>query len=165
MVEPTNYGEPPRLGPEYERLGIFAGNWRAEGTSYGADQDPAAPRANGAAWSSEETVRLLDGGFFLILDERAMVGSDLLVTHAIIGWDKAAGQYVSHAAENHGHYRRYEIAVSGRTWTLDSGTERARIEFSEDGTYQTVFWEWRPKGDRWLPLCERVNRRIDTGEQ
>ena len=164
MVEPTNYGEPPRLGPEHERLGVFAGTWRAEGTSYGADQDPAAPRANGAAWTSEETVRFLDGGFFLISNERAMVGSDLLVTHAIIGWDKAGGHYVSHAAENHGHYRRYEIGVSGQVWTFGSGTERARIEFSEDGTCQTVFWEWRPNGDRWLPLCERVNRRIHPGE-
>lgn len=163
MAETSNYGEPPLLGPEHKRLAAFAGNWRAEGTSYGAGQNPEAPRANGATWSSEETVRLLDGGFFLISDERATVGLDLLVTHSIIGWDKAAGQYVSHAAENHGHYRRYEIAVSGRIWTFDSGTERARIEFSEDGTCQTVFWEWRPTGDRWLPLCERLNRRIDTG--
>jgi hypothetical protein len=45
--------------------------------------------------------------------------------------------------------------------TSDVGeTERARIEFSEDGRQQMITWEWRPR-DQWLPLCDRVAVRQD----
>jgi hypothetical protein len=52
------------------------------------------------------------------------------------------------------------MRVEGRMWTFESNTERATVEMSSDGKRQTVRWEWRPKDDRWLPLCERVNERV-----
>jgi hypothetical protein len=68
--------------------------------------------------------------------------------------------YISHAFENHGHYRRYGVAVDGNVWTLSGDLERCRIKFSEEGNRQTVSWEWRAVGDQWLPLCDRVNVRV-----
>jgi hypothetical protein len=77
-----------------------------------------------------------------------------------LGYDSEAGQHVAHAFENHGHYRKYAVRVDGRVWTLTAHLERATIEFSEDGNRQTVLWEWRPFDDEWLPLCERVNIKV-----
>lgn len=156
----SNYGPPPKLGPAHKRLAAFAGKWRAEGQSFGGkNQGAKHPRANAEKWISKETTAWHSGNFFLVQQEDATVGRDKLITHAIIGYDQRKKQYFSHAVENHGFYRRYAVTARGRVWTFDSGTERACIEFSRDGKTQKVLWEWRPKGTKWLPLCERTNVR------
>jgi len=45
-------------------------------------------------------------------------------------------------------------------WALTGAAERARIEFNEDGTTQTITWEWKKAGKR-LPLCDRIARKAD----
>ena len=72
----------------------------------------------------------------------------------------ASGTPGSCTFENHGFYRHYEVVVEGKEWTVTGETERARIQFSEDGKTQTITWEWRP-GGQWLPLCDRVARRLE----
>jgi hypothetical protein len=156
----SNYGPPPVRGQQHDLLSVFVGTWHAEGVSYGEGQDRARPRAHGRPWKSDETTVWHPGGFFLVQHEHAQTGSGTLITHAIVGFDASAGHYVSHAVENHGHYRRYVIHVVDRVWTLTAELERARIEFSEDLRTQSVVWEWRPFGDEWLPLCERTNVRV-----
>jgi hypothetical protein len=69
------------------------------------------------------------------------------------------GRYFARTFENHGFYRRYDVTVDGNVWTFSGETERARIEFSDDGRRQTITWEWRPK-DLWLPLCDRVATKV-----
>jgi Protein of unknown function (DUF1579) len=156
-----NYGKPPQLGAKHKKLSAFTGNWHAEGQSYGGPkQNPQDPRANAAPWISDETTEWHPGGFFLIQRENARIGKDALVTHSIVGYDEKTGHYFAHAIENHGFYRKYDVTCAGRVWTFNSGTERARVTFSRDGKTQTVTWEWRPKGNKWLPLCDRINRRV-----
>ena len=77
-----------------------------------------------------------------------------------MGVDTQTGRYFARSFENHGFYRRYDVAVDRQVWTLSGDFERARIEFSADGRTQTITWEWRPKG-QWLPLCDRVAHRED----
>jgi hypothetical protein len=148
-----NYGPAPVRGAQHDKLEMFVGRWHAEGRSFGADTaDP---------WVSDEVTEWHPGKFFVVMREDARIGSSsTLNTHAVWGWDEAAGEYFAHTFENHGHCRRYRVRVDGRAWTLTGTTERARIEFSEDGNRQTVTWEWRPKDDRWVPLCERTNVRV-----
>ncbi|MGH9159926.1 MAG: DUF1579 family protein [Vicinamibacteraceae bacterium] len=156
----SNYGPPPVRGHEHQRLSVFVGTWHAEGVSYGEGQDPRQPRAHGLPWKSDETTVWHPGGFFLVQHEHAQAGSGALVTHAVIGYDAAAGEYFAHAVENHGHYRRYIVRVDERVWTFIAELERARIEFSGDFLTQSVMWEWRPFGNEWLPLCDRTNVRV-----
>ena len=59
--------------------------------------------------------------------------------------------------------REYAVSRDGKVWTLSGDTERATITFSDDDRTQTIVWEWKP-ADRWLPLCDRVAKRIDHGE-
>ena len=77
-----------------------------------------------------------------------------------MGVDDRARDYFARTFENHGFYRNYRVTVDGRVWTWSGDTERARIEFSEDGRTQTIVWEWKPKSE-WLPLCDRTAVRTD----
>ena len=155
-----NYGPPPVRGPAHERLGAFVGKWRAEGQSYANDQDRTKPRAAVQPWVSNEVTEWHPGGFFVIQREDATTGSEPLITHAVIGHEEQTGDYISHTFENHGYHNRYVGRVEGRVWTFTGQRERVRIEFSQDGTRQTVSWEWRPHDDEWLPLCDRTNVRV-----
>lgn len=157
----NNYGPPPVHGPEHERLGVFVGKWHAEGQSYGRNQDRNDPRANAEPWVSDEVTEWHAGRFFIVQHEDAKTGPAALITHGVIGHDLETGEYVAHAFENHGFHRRYAVHVDGRVWTFSGDTERARIEFSEDGQMQSVAWEWRPFDNEWLPLCDRTNVRLE----
>lgn len=145
----------PERGPHHDALEMFVGDWRAEGESYGGpNQDPRTPRAHPSRWTSTHSARWHTGRFFLVQDERAQVDGPF-DTLSILGWDDEAQCYFARSFENHGFYRHYEMRVEGRVWTLSGPSERARIEFSEDGLTQTIAWDWRPAGE-WLPLCDRV---------
>ncbi|MBC7672483.1 MAG: DUF1579 family protein [Polaromonas sp.] len=151
----------PVRGEAHQALAIFLGRWRAEGESYGSsNQDVEDPKVGAAPWVSTHTSMWHTGEFFLIQDERATVAGNSLDTLSVLGVDADTGRYFARCFENHGFYRHYDVSVNGRVWNFSGEMERARIEFSEDGLTQTIFWEWRPS-DGWLPLCDRVARRND----
>ena len=152
---------PPTRGEQHDALAVFLGRWRAEGTSYGSpEQSENDPKRAGEPWVSTHTGTWHTGKFFLIQDERAIVGGQPFDTLSVLGVDVQTGQYFARSFENHGFYRRYEVAVDGQVWTFSGEFERARIAFSADARTQTITWEWRPKG-QWLPLCDRVAHRED----
>ena len=155
----TKQDQTPKRGPQHDALEVFLGDWTAEGKAFGGpDQDDGDPRRNPTRWTSTHNARWHTGKFFLIQDERAQVG-DPFDTLSVMGWDDATGRYFVRAFENHGFYRHYHMTVDGNVWTLSGDTERARIEFSDDGARQTIAWEWRPK-DVWLPLRDRVATKV-----
>jgi hypothetical protein len=157
----SDHEAPPTRGVQHDLLAVFLGRWRATGQAYGSPKQPQDdPKSAPETWTSTHVGRWHTGEFFLIQDERAIVGSSPFDTLSIMGVDLATGRYFARSFENHGFYRRYDAAVDGRIWTLTGEWERARIEFSADGRTQTISWEWRPKG-RWLPLCDRVATRED----
>ncbi|HET6764445.1 MAG TPA: DUF1579 family protein [Longimicrobiaceae bacterium] len=151
---------PPQRGPQHEALAVFLGRWRAEGYAYGrAGQSREDPRGQADEWHSTHTAAWHTGEFFLVQDERATVGGHPFDTLSIIGVDVDTGRYFARCFENHGFYRRYDVAADGAVWTFTGVSERARIEFSPDGGTQTITWEWCPDG-QWMPLCDRVATRI-----
>lgn len=151
MSETTTNPEP------HERLAVFLGDWHAEGTSYGGeDQSPDNPHAGATPWSSNHSARWHSGGYFIVQDERANGPFDTL---SLMGWDAEAGRYFARSIENRGFARDYSMTIEGRSWTLTEEHERATYEFSEDGRSQEISWEWKP-GEGWLPLCDRTAHRI-----
>jgi hypothetical protein len=154
--------KPPERGADHDRLEMFLGEWRAEGRSYGGPKQRADdPRSAAESWTSTHTGRWHTGKFFLVQDERAIVGGNTFDTLSVMGVDLQSGRYFARSFENHGFYRHYEVTAEGRSWTMTGELERARLEFTDDGRTQTITWEWKPK-DAWLPLCERVARRLDS---
>lgn len=143
---------------EHDALAIFLGDWQAEGTAYGGDdQSLDNPHAGASAWNSIHSARWHSGNYFIVQDERANGPFDTL---SLMGWDAEAGRYFARTIENHGFARDYTLTVDDRTWTLTGQHERATHRFSEDGRTQEIAWEWKP-ADVWLPLCDRTAKRIN----
>ncbi len=145
----------------HQAFNVFLGEWRAEGQSYGSSNQPVEdPRSAGELWISAHTGKWHTGEYFLIQDERAVIGGKPFDTLSVMGVDAMTGHHNARTFENHGFYRHYDVLVVRRVWSMTGDRERPQIEFSEDGRTQTIAWEWRPK-HRWLPLCDRVARRQD----
>jgi|APMI01.1.fsa_nt_gi hypothetical protein len=153
--------------PHHE-LGVFIGNWQAEGTTYGGpDQNPTDPKAERHPWRSIHTARWYSGEFFVVQDEHANGPFDTLM---LLGWDAEEGRYFARTVSNLGFARDYTMELTGSdgsdgadgglTWRLSGASERATYRFVDDGRNQEISWEWRPDGE-WLPLCDRTARRID----
>ena len=141
----------------HEALQPFIGDWHAEGTVYGGDQQSVDhPHGGSSPWTSIHTARWHSGGYFVVQDERANGPFDTL---SLLGWDAAAERYFARTIENHGFCRDYTLTVAGNTWTFSGELERATHDFSADGRTQTVVWERLIDG-AWLPLCDRVAARI-----
>lgn len=141
----------------HERLAVFLGDWRAEGTSYGGEEQSAAdPRGGATQWRSIHSARWHSGNYFIVQDERANGPFDTL---SFMGWDPEAKLYFVRSIENHGFARNYTMTVVDRDWTLRGEHERATFTFSPSGGTQYVKWEWKPAAE-WLPLCERTAHRI-----
>lgn len=159
MTESDNKA-PPKHGHEHDRLSVFLGDWRAEGKSYGGpDQAMDDPKSKAEPWTSAHTGRWHTGEFFLIQDEKAVIGFNPFDTISFMGVDAGTGHYFARTFENHGFYRHYDLAVDGQVWTLTGESERARITFSEDNRTQTIMWEWY-RDTKWLPLCDRIAVRV-----
>jgi hypothetical protein len=154
-----NAEKPPERSERHEALAIFLGRWGAEGTSYGGtDQSGDDPRANGEPWISTHEGRWHTGEFFLIQDEKALVGGAVFDTISVMGIDPRTDEYFAQTFENHGFERRYKVSREGSRWTFSGEHERATITFKDSDRTQDIIWEWKP-ADKWLPLCDRVARR------
>jgi hypothetical protein len=150
----------PKRAPAHERLHVFIGKWHAEGTSYAAGQTKQNPRGATEKWLSDETFEWLSGQFFVLQRWDAVTGSSPFSGAAIINWDDANRRYMTRSYENHGFVRDYSTRVDGHTWTFTGESERACVEFTDGGNVQTIAWEWRQPNEDWLPLCDRVARRV-----
>ncbi|WP_061964076.1 DUF1579 family protein [Demequina aurantiaca] len=147
----------PEHTEPHRALEVFLGDWHAEGSSYGGDdQSTLNPHAGSTPWTSIHSARWHSGHYFVIQDERANGPFDTLT---LMGWDDDAERYFARSIENHGFARDYTMTVDASTWTITGPHERATIVFSSDGNTQRISWEWRPE-DGWLPLCDRTAHRI-----
>jgi len=151
MPYEANYGTLDR-GTEHDRLKVFLGQWHAEGVTY-------APRGNVEKWVSDEIYEWLPGQYFMLQRWDAMTGTIDFKGLGITNFDPATGNYMTRAYVNRGFIRDYVTRVEGNVWTLTSDRERARIEFADDGNTQRIKWEWKPTGEVWIPLCDRVAKR------
>ncbi len=153
--------KPAERGAAHEHLSVFIGKWHAEGESFAAGQTKKDPRGAIEKWISEETYEWLPGQFFVIQNWDAKTGANPFKGTAIMHYDADTGNYMTRSYENHGFIRDYIARVEGDTWTFSGETERARIEFEDGGKTQKIAWEWRKPGQEWLPLCDRIAKRVE----
>jgi hypothetical protein len=136
-------------------LGVFLGDWRAEGRSYGE----GAPRAKPATWKSTHTGRWHTGQFFLIQDERAVTGAAPFDTLSIIGWDAERGCYFARTFRQpripallRRDRRRPGLDFLGRDRTCPHRLQRRRRD-TDDHLGMAA-------GEGWLPLCDPIAMKV-----
>jgi Protein of unknown function (DUF1579) len=119
----------PTRGEKHDVLSVFLGRWRAEGMSYGSPNQPKDnPKSAAEKWTSTHTATWHTGQFFLLQDERAMIGGKPFDTLSVLGVDAGTGRHVARTFDNHGFYRHYDLAVDGRVWTVTGATATARAD-------------------------------------
>jgi len=139
----------PQRGPEHEKLAVFVGDWRGEGSG-GA----------GTPMTTRETYDWVEGKFFLVTRFDQKVGGASHIGEGLIGYDPEARTYFFNMVDNLGYARAYEVRGLGRdVWRFIGLRERATLTIQ--GERMNVRWEHRPNGGDWAPLCEfnAVNQR------
>jgi hypothetical protein len=142
----------PELGPEHQRLEVFAGSWKVEGEN--KSQAPDAPNTHVLG---EESYEWLPGGFFLVgrWDRQFGEGGGDHTGIGILGYDAEKRTYFSRSFDNLGFWRDYEVRNErDRTWTFTGERERATFVFNKAGDSFDARWEIRGDNSRWQPLCE-----------
>ncbi len=150
----------PEPSVAHRRLDVFVGTWHAEGESYAEDQRADEPRASAVPWTSEESYEWLPGRFFLLHRWDAMAGQRPFKGTEIIGYDEAQGGYFTRFFDNAGNHPEYRASVDKNVWTFTEPATRATVTISDNRDSMRFNWEWRIGGSDWIPLCDRVARRI-----
>jgi hypothetical protein len=150
----------PEPSAATRKLEVFVGKWHAEGESYAEGQTAVEPRASAVSWKSDESYEWLPGGFFLLHTWDAVVGERVFKGTEIIGYDEAQGGYFTRFFDNTGNHPEYRATVDGLIWSFKEASTRAKVTVSQAGDEMKFVWEWQHGNGKWLPLCDRVARRL-----
>jgi hypothetical protein len=134
--------QPPKRGPEHDRLEVFLGKWTAEGKL-----------GDGAEATALDEYEWLPGGFFLLHRGVMRFGDKALESTQIISFDASIQKYRLNLFDNFGWARVYEGQVDGRIWKFTGARERLSIELQDEAT-MLVHWEQSDDGSTWRPLCD-----------
>jgi hypothetical protein len=144
---------------ELKKLQVFIGKWHAEGKSYADRQDKNNPYASAVPWMSDETYEWLPGNFFVLHKWNAMAGDREFIGTEIIGYNKSEKKFFTNFFDNAGFHPIYEATLEGNIWNFSEENTKARVTLTYKDTI-LFNWEWRNEGSDWLPLCDRVARRV-----
>ncbi|HZH97219.1 MAG TPA: DUF1579 family protein [Flavisolibacter sp.] len=145
---------------ELSKLEVFIGKWHAEGTSYAGGQDQNDPYASAAPWTSEESYEWLPGNFFVLHKWNAKAGDTVFIGTEIIGYDKSEKKFFTNFFDNAGFHPVYQATFEDNIWYFSEPNTKAQVTINDKDTI-TFNWEWRNEGSDWLPLCDRVARRVE----
>jgi hypothetical protein len=62
--------------------------------------------------------------------------------------------------DNAGFHPIYKTRVEGNVWNFTKPNTRAKVTIEDPDTI-TFNWEWKNKDSNWLPLCDRVAKRVE----
>lgn len=145
---------------ELNQLQAFIGKWHAEGTSYADGQDKDNPYASAAPWTSDESYEWLPGNFFVLHKWNAKAGKREFIGTEIIGYDDTKQKFFTNFFDNAGFHPIYEATVNENVWTFSEPNTRVKVTFNDTNTI-TFNWEWKNQGSDWLPLCDRIAKRVE----
>lgn len=145
--------------PGIKKLEDFIGKWHHEGTSYGEGQDVNNPEGNPKPWISDESYEWLPGNFFVLHKWTAKTGETPFIGTEIIGYNEQRNEFYSYFFDNGGNHPVYTITEKNREWSFFEPFTRATQTFEDKDTI-SIRWEWKHDGSDWLPLCNRVAKRV-----
>jgi Protein of unknown function (DUF1579) len=103
--------EPPKPGPEQQKLAYFVGKWVSE-----ADMKPS-PYGPGGKVTFTETCEWLPGNFALVCHSEASMFNSVIKGLSIMGYDMGEKSYVYFESNSMGENTFSRGTVDGDTWT------------------------------------------------
>jgi len=103
--------EPPKPGPEVQKLGFFAGDWTSQ-----SEMKPG-PWGPGGKMTGTSHCSWMAGGFFLVCHEDVSGAMGKVTGLGILGYDAASKSYSWNGFNSMGENEHATGSVEGKTWT------------------------------------------------
>jgi hypothetical protein len=103
--------QPPKAGPEVQKLAYNVGTWKFEG------EDKASPFGPGGKFSGTETCEWFAGGFHIVCRSEGTGPEGKTTELAILAYDAEAKAYTYHAISSRGESGSSKGSLTGSTWT------------------------------------------------
>jgi hypothetical protein len=156
-------GQPPKPGPEHERLGYFVGKWTAEG-----DVKPG-PMGPGGKMKTTDNCEWFEGRYSVICRSEGTTPMGPSKSIGILGYNPEDKVYTYYGVDNSGMTMSSvpKGTLKGDTWTyLDQGTmggkpykSRVVIKELSPSSYSFKMDMQGPDG-KWLPMMESKNTKV-----
>jgi hypothetical protein len=130
------------------RYEIFIGLWNTRGTVLAFDDAP------GTILSATDTYRWGPGRKFIVHDVDARFGGEPARSMEVMGFDPRRKRVVARSYDDQGASDVFDVAMTGKRWTISGETMRFDGHFDRAGNKLTGLWERKPKTGRWSPWIE-----------
>ncbi len=155
--------QPPKPGPEHERLGYFVGEWTIEG------EVKPGPMGPGGKITSSETCEWYEGRFSVICRSEGKTPMGPSKNMGILGYSPEEKVYTYYGVDNSGMTMASvpRGTVQGDTWTyLDESMMggkkvKSRVSLKElSPTAYTFTMEFQGADGKWAPVMEAKNTKV-----
>ena len=114
LLSAQSPAQPPKPGPEVQKLAMFAGRWTSTG-----DMKPG-PMGPGGKMTSTSTCEWFSGGFYLVCRSDGTTPGGPLQGLGILGYNSERKRYTYYGIDNSGMPAEPAYAqVTGDTWTWE----------------------------------------------
>jgi len=154
--------QPPKPGPEHQRLAYFVGNWKAEG------EIKPGPMGPGGKISSSDSCEWFEGHYSVICRSDGTTPSGPTKSIGILGYNPEEKVYTYYGVDNSGMNMASvpKGKLQGGTWTYtDEGTmggqkykSRVVIKELSPKSYSFRMDIQGPDG-KWMPMMESMNTK------
>jgi len=153
--------ELPQPGPEHQRLGYFAGQWRFEG------EMKEGPMGPGGQVTMSDRCEWFDGGFALVCHTEGQTPMGPAKGMGIMTYSPAKRAYTYYGIDSMGFSDYATGQVEGDTWTYSSESEmegkpirtRVTIQEASPTAYRFKF-ELSVDGGPWVTTVEGTETKM-----
>ena len=150
LLAPAFAQDPPKPGPELQKLSFFVGNWTSEGDM------KAGPMGPGGKVTIQEDGKWMDGGFFIVFHSSFKTGMGNGTGIALMGYDPQESVYTYDEFNSMGEADHFKGTVDGDTWTwsneMKMGPQTVKTRFTQKVLSPTSYsyrFEMSPDGTAW----------------
>jgi hypothetical protein len=155
--------QPPKPGPEHQRLGYFVGRWRAEG------EMKASPMGPGGKVVSDDMCEWFDGHFAVVCRSEGKSPMGSMKSIGILSYSPEEKVYTYAGTDNSGMTMTSvpKGTVQGDTWTytdesmMGGQKMKSRVTIKElSPTSYTFTMEFQGPDGKWMPVMESKNTKV-----
>jgi hypothetical protein len=162
QVAAAQGGQPPKPGPEQERLGYFVGRWSAEG-----EMKPG-PMGPGGKITTTDNCEWFDGHYSVICHSEGTAPTGPTKSIGILGYSPEEKAYTYYGVDNSAMTMSSvpKGTLKGDTWTyFDQGTMggqkyKSRVVIKQlSPTSYSFKMDMQGRDGKWMPMMESKNTK------